>query len=150
MLYLGADHRGYQLKEELKAYLKEKNILFEDLGNRSYDENDDYPDFAQKVAEKISHEPENLGLLICGSGLGMTTVANKFKNVRAALCFSSFLAEKARNDNWSNILCLAADLTDTQTAKRILDAWLKTPFGQDLKYQRRQDKIKNIENNNFK
>ena len=86
MIYLGADHRGFRLKEEIKKFLAEKNYQFEDMGNLAYDPNDDYTDFAKLVAKKVSEKPEeNKGILICGSGVGVDIVANKFKGVRSAL-----------------------------------------------------------------
>ena len=146
MLYLGADHRGYYLKENIKEFLNSKKIKFQDLGNFVYDKNDDYPDFAKLVAEKISQKPKvNFGILICGSGQGVCIVANKYSQVRAALCLSSWMAQKARQDNDINVLCLAADVTDPQTAFRIIKTFLKTENSQDKRYQRRLKKITQIE-----
>ncbi len=146
MLYLGADHRGYYLKETIKEFLNSKKIEFKDLGHFIYDKNDDYPDFAQLVAKKVSQRPkDNFGILICGSGQGVCIVANKYSQVRAALCLSSWMAQKARQDNAINILCLAADLTDPQTSFRIIKAFLKTDVSRDEHYQRRLKKIIQIE-----
>ena len=83
MIYLAADHRGFKVKEELKKYLRNLGYNFEDLGNKIFDPADDYTDFAERVAKKVSREQENKGILICGSGIGMTIVANKFKKIRA-------------------------------------------------------------------
>jgi len=146
MLYLGADHRGYYLKEGIKEFLKSRKIEFKDLGNSVYDKNDDYPDFAELVAKKVSQKPkDNFGILICGSGQGVCIVANKYSQVRAALCLSAWMAQKARQDDAINILCLAADLTDSQTSFRIIKAFLKTDASQDEHYQRRLKKIIQIE-----
>lgn len=146
MLYLGADHRGYYLKETIKEFLNSKKIEFKDLGNSVYDKNDDYPDFAELVAKKVSQKPkDNLGILICGFGQGVCIVANRYSQVRAALCLSSWMAQKARQDVAINILCLAADLTDPQTSFRIIKAFLKTEASQDERYQRRLKKIVQIE-----
>jgi len=146
MLYLGADHRGYYLKETIKEFLNSKKIEFKDLGNFIYDKNDDYPDFARLVAKKVSQKPkDNLGILICGSGHGVCIVANKYSQVRAALCLSSWMAQKARKDVDINILSLAADLTDPQTAFNIIKTFLKTEVSQDKRYQRRLKKIVQIE-----
>ena len=146
MLYLGADHRGYYLKENIKEFLNSKKIEFKDLGNFIYDKNDDYPDFAKLVAKKVSQKPkDNLGILICGSGQGVCIVANRYSQVRAAVCLSGWMAQKARQDDAINILCLAADLTDPQTSFRIIKAFLKTETSQDERYQRRLKKIVQIE-----
>jgi len=148
MLYIGADHRGYNLKEDLKEFLQEKNIVFQDLGNQEYDKDDDYPDWAQKVAEQVSFSPEeNKGILICGTGIGMVIAANKFPHVRAGLCFTPEIAQKAKEEDNMNVLCLGADSTDAITARQIVGKWWQTNFLQEERYQRRIDKIEEIENN---
>lgn len=146
MLYIGADHRGYKLKESLKTYLKKLNFEFEDLGALEIVPDDDYPDYAIKVAQKVSENPkENLGILICGSGVGVDIVANKFKGVRSALIFSAEQARMSRNDDNANVLSLSADFTDENSAKEILKIWLETPFSRLERYARRLEKIKAIE-----
>jgi len=146
MLYLGADHRGYYLKEGIKEFLKSRKIEFKDLGNSVYDKHDDYPDFAELVAKKVSQKPkENFGILICGSGHGVCITANKYSQVRAALCLSGWMAQKARQDVAINVLCLAADLTDPQTSFSIIKTFLKTDASKDEHYQRRLKKIVQIE-----
>jgi ribose 5-phosphate isomerase B len=144
MLYIGADHRGYNLKEEIKKFLEEKKIKFNDLGNLKYDQNDDYPDFAKKVALEISSDDKNKGILICGSGIGMSIAANKVKGVRAGLCLSSYMAKEAKKAIDINILCLAADLTDPNTAKNIVRDWLETNFKKEERYLRRVKKINQL------
>jgi len=146
MIYLGADHRGYNLKEELKEFLGQEKIKFQDLGNLKYDEKDDYPDFAQKVAEKISSDfKKNRGILICGTGIGMSIAANKFKKVRAGLCLSGYMARRAVEEDDINILCLAADITDIGTSKKIVKEWFKAKFKNEEHYKRRQKKLAGIE-----
>jgi ribose 5-phosphate isomerase B len=146
MIYLGADHRGYYLKEKIKEYLKSHKLEFEDLGNFVFDRNDDYPDFAKLVAKKVSQKPKvNLGILMCGSGQGVCITANKYSHVRAALCLSSWMAQKARQDDSINILCLAGDLTDPQTSFRVINSFLKTKPCQKERYLRRVRKISQIE-----
>ena len=142
MIYLGADHRGYNLKEDLKKFLEQGKIKFQDLGNLEYDEEDDYPDFAKKVAEKISsNSKKDRGILICGTGIGMSIVANKFKQVRAGLCLSGYMAKRAVEEDDINILCLAADITDTGTSEKIIKEWLKAKFKDKECYKRRLNKI---------
>ncbi|MDD5760708.1 MAG: ribose 5-phosphate isomerase B [Candidatus Pacebacteria bacterium] len=146
MIYLGADHRGFYLKEGIKKFLEEEKIKFDDLGNLSYDESDDYPDFAKKVALKISSHPKNKGILVCGSGIGMSIAANRFKGVRAGVCLSGYMAREAKRAIDINILCLAADLTDINTAKSIVREWLKTSFKKEPRYLRRVKKIDQLPN----
>lgn len=151
-IYLGADHRGFQLKESLKKFLKEQNYDFADLGNDHYNEQDDYPDFAIKVAEKVSEDlGNNRGILICGSGAGMVITANKFKGIRAALACSEKMAEMFKDNDDVNVLVLASDFVKQEEAIKIVEIWLKTPFSLDESkkefYQRRLEKIKNLEKN---
>ena len=145
MIYLGADHRGYYLKEAIKKFLKSRKIEFEDLGNLNYDKDDDYPDFAEKVAKEVQKDPENnLGILICGTGLGMGIASNRFKNVRAILALSGWLARKGKEEDKANVLCLAGDITDESTAFRIVDEFLKAKFLNEERYKRRIEKIENF------
>ncbi|MDP3004092.1 MAG: RpiB/LacA/LacB family sugar-phosphate isomerase, partial [Candidatus Azambacteria bacterium] len=110
MIYIGADHRGYKLKETLKIYLKELNCNFEDSGAKELIPDDDYPDYALVVAKKVAESPdENRGILICGSGVGVDIVANKIRNIRSALCFDVKQAQMSRSDDNANILSLSAD-----------------------------------------
>lgn len=142
IIYIGADHRGFELKEYLKKYLADSGHQVIDLGNDHYDPNDDYPDFAKLVAEKVSVDPEiNRGILICRSGAGVDIVANKFKGVRSALVTDVKQAELVRKDDDTNILSLASELTNEEQAKKIVDTWLKTPFSGIEKDARRIKKI---------
>ncbi|HEY4495093.1 MAG TPA: RpiB/LacA/LacB family sugar-phosphate isomerase [Candidatus Paceibacterota bacterium] len=146
MIFIGADHRGYNLKEALKIYMKELNYEFEDLGSLEIKFDDDYPDYAILVAQKVSQNPkENRGILICGSGIGVDITANKFKDVRSALCFDEGQARASRNDDNANVLSLASDFTDEDKAKEIVKVWLETPHARLEKYERRLTKIKEIE-----
>lgn len=151
MIFLGADHRGFYLKEKIKEFLTDKKIPFQDLGNFQYEEDDDYPDFAEKVAKEVQKDlTKNLGILICGTGLGMSIVANKFKGIRAGTVFSSYLAKRGKEEDDLNIFVLAGDLTDEGTALRIVNEIIKTRFLKKERYLRRIEKIKKIEKNNFK
>ena len=142
MIYLGADHRGFKLKEEIKKFLAEKNYQLEDMGNFAYDPNDDYTDFAKLTAQKVSEKPEeNKGILICGSGVGVDIVANKFKGVRSALADDVATAKQSREHDDTNVLSLPADEVDFELAKKIIGIWLTTPFSNGEKYKRRIDKI---------
>ena len=142
-IYLGSDHRGFKLKEILKIFLKENGHEVVDFGNSNYDENDDYPDFAKAVAEKVAENPENnRGILICRSGVGVDIVANKFKGVRSALASNPEQARLSRNDDDANILSLAADFLSENEMREIISVWLETPFSGDENHKRRLQKIK--------
>jgi len=144
---VGSDHAGFRLKERIKNFLNEKGMEFYDVGPEKED-SVDYPDFAEKVAEAISKGEAERGILICGSGLGMTIVANKFKGVRATLCHDEYTAKMSRAHNDSNLLTLGSRVLEEEKALRIVEIWLTTPFegGRHLK---RLEKIKEIENKNF-
>ncbi|RJQ32023.1 RpiB/LacA/LacB family sugar-phosphate isomerase [Candidatus Parcubacteria bacterium] len=142
MLYIGADHRGYKLKEEVKKFLIEKGYEFLDMGNSVYDPNDDYTDFAKLVAQKVSDsDNQSKGILICGSGVGVDITANKFKGVRSALADDIETAKQSREHDDTNILSLPADEVGFGLAKEIITAWLETPFSNGEKYKRRIGKM---------
>ncbi|OGM91120.1 hypothetical protein A2999_01110 [Candidatus Wolfebacteria bacterium RIFCSPLOWO2_01_FULL_38_11] len=149
LIYIGADHRGFKLKESLEKYLKNQGYEIIDAGNGNLDKGDDYPDFAKLVARAISQDPINRrGILICGSGAGVDIVANKFDGVRSALATNVEQAKMSRSDDDTNILSLAAEFTNEESAKEILNVWLKTPFSGEEKHKRRLEKISEIEENN--
>ncbi|MCG2808791.1 MAG: ribose 5-phosphate isomerase B [Candidatus Portnoybacteria bacterium] len=145
MLYIGSDHAGFYLKEELKKYLLELGYEFEDLGNKDLDPLDDYPDFALAVGKKVA-ETGGKGILICSTGLGMAIAANKVAGVRAAVCWDDFTALQSREHNDTNVLCLAGKVLDTETAKKITRVWLETEFSGEERHKRRLSKIKEIDN----
>jgi ribose 5-phosphate isomerase B len=140
---LASDHRGYQLKESLKKFLEEMKIDFLDVGAFSAD-SVDYPDFAILAAEKVSCGDYDRGILICGSGIGMCIVANKFPGVRAALCHDVFTAEMSRKHNDSNMLGMGADVINEELARKILHVWLETKF-EGGRHFRRIQKISELE-----
>ena len=142
MIYLGADHRGFKLKEDIKKFLAESGQGFEDMGNSKYDPNDDYTDFAKLVAGKVSEKPEeNKGILICGSGVGVDITANKFHGVRSALADDIETAKQSREHDDTNVLSLPADEVNFELAKKIITVWLETLFSNGEKYKRRIGKI---------
>ena len=144
MLYLGADHAGFHLKEELKKYLGELGYEYEDLGNKELELLDDYPDFAVKVAKKVA-ETNQKGILICATGSGMCIAANKVKGIRASVVWDDFTALQSREHNDANILCLAGKVLDTETVKKIVRIWLETEFTGEERHVRRLEKIKEAE-----
>lgn len=146
MIYIGSDHRGYNLKEFLKDYLSKSKIPFKDVGNHKFDPEDDYPDSAFEVAKAVARDlKHHTGVMICGSGLGMAVAANKVKNIRAGLATTEWLAKHGRENDDLNIISLAADLTDFSMAEKILKIWLASKFNPQPKYIRRVEKIKKIE-----
>ena len=131
-IYIGADHRGFNLKEHLKVVLKNEGYDVVDVGAMAYDKDDDFPDFARLVAGKVSSAPEtDRGILICGSGFGMDIAANRYKNVRAALPMSADHTYQARHDNNANVLSIAANFIDEGTADQIVKVFLATPFARE-------------------
>ena len=119
-IYIGADHRGFELKKELKKFLIEKGYEVEDAGAFKYDKDDDYPDFAEAVAEKVSKDDSARGILLCGSGTGMDAAANKVRGVRATLAFSKEITRAARNDDDVNVISLPADFLKSEEAEEIV------------------------------
>ncbi len=142
-IIIGADHAGFSLKEAAKPYLTERNLVITDVGTHS-DEPVDYPDFGARVAEKVASGEFKRGILVCGSGVGMTIVANKYPGVRAVLCLDEETARLSRMHNDTNILVLAGRRTDPKTAKTIIGTWLRTAF-EGGRHQRRLDKITDTE-----
>jgi ribose 5-phosphate isomerase B len=124
---LGADHRGFALKEELKDWLAGRGLRVTDCGPASADRVD-YPDYALKVADAVSRRRAERGILICSTGIGMSIAANRFPKVRAALCCSVRLARRSREHNDANVLCLGADFVSGAEARRIVGVWLRTAF----------------------
>ncbi|ADL13717.1 ribose 5-phosphate isomerase B [Acetohalobium arabaticum] len=140
---LGSDHGGYELKEEVKRYLEEARIDYKDFGAYSTD-SVDYPDIAIPVAEAVSEGKYERGILICGTGIGMSITANKFKGVRAALCHDIFSAKATREHNDSNLLTMGDRVIGKQLALEIVKVWLDTEF-HGGRHARRINKIKEIE-----
>jgi ribose 5-phosphate isomerase B len=124
---VGADHRGFALKEELKAWLAARGHEVLDYGTDST-ERVDYPDYGFKVADAVQARKAERGILICSTGIGMSIAANRFPKVRAALCTSVRLARLSREHNDANVLCLGADFVSAAEARRIVGVWLKTGF----------------------
>ena len=127
MIALGCDHGGYELKQEIKKYLDEKGIEYKDYGCDSLD-SVDYPVYAKKVAHAILDGECEKGILICGTGIGISITANKFKGIRAAVCTDCFTAEATRLHNDANILCMGGRVVGPGLAVKITDTFLNTPF----------------------
>jgi ribose 5-phosphate isomerase B len=145
---MACDHGGFELKEELKAYLR--SIGHEPIDMGTFNEDSvDYPDYGVLVAEKISKGDMERGILICGTGIGMSIVANKFRGVRAALANDLFSARFCREHTDANILVIGGRIVGRELAKEIVRVWLETPFIGG-RHQRRLEKIEALEKKNFK
>jgi len=140
-LYIGSDHAGYKLKENLKKWLEKKNIKYEDLGANSLDSKDDYPDYAKKVAKVVAKDKNAKGILICGSGIGIAMAANKVKGIRAVPAHDAYSAKVSRADNDSNILCLRGRNFPLKTNLNITNIWPNTPFSAKARHKRRITKL---------
>jgi ribose 5-phosphate isomerase B len=142
-IILASDHAGLELRQELVTALRERGVSFEDLGPTSR-ESVDYPDFATKVARAVASAPDTLGVLVCGTGIGMSIVANKHRGVRAALCTTEFEARMARAHNDANVLCLGQRVVGAGVARGILEVFLATPF-EGGRHEKRVQKIREAE-----
>lgn len=140
---LGADHRGFGLKENIKRYLTELGHDVTDFGTNST-EAVDYPDFGFKVAESVAKGESDIGVTVCWTGNGMNIAANKVKGVRSALCLNEEMTKLARAHNNANVLALASKFVSEEVAKKILDVWLATDF-EGGRHARRLEKIKDYQ-----
>jgi len=136
MIAIGCDQGGYELKLEVIRHLQERNILFEDYGTYS-PASVDYPVYAKKVAQAIVEKKAELGILICGTGIGISMAANKVKGIRAAVCTDCFTAEATRSHNDANILCMGGRVVGPGLALKIVDTFLDTPFSNEERHIRR-------------
>ncbi len=140
---IGCDHAGVTMKNEITPILDGLNIEWEDFGTKD-EESVDYPDFGEKVSSAVSEGRVDRGILICGTGIGMSIVANKFPGIRAALCHEDYSAKMSRLHNDANMLVLPGRVIDIATAKGIINAWFTTDF-EGGRHQKRLDKITAIE-----
>jgi len=140
---IGCDHAGVSMKNELVPVLDELSIDWEDFGTKD-EESVDYPDFGEKVSEAVSKGDVDRGILICGTGIGMSIVANKVDGIRAALCQEDYSAKMSRLHNDANVLVLPGRIIDKEKAREIVKTWFTTDF-EGGRHQRRLDKIKDIE-----
>lgn len=137
---IGSDHAGFELKEFLKGELARRGFEVLDLGARTVEAEDDYPDLVSQVARKVADGTYRRGIGLCGAGIGASIAANRFRGVRAALCTSPVMAELSRRHNDSNMLILGGRLTTPEQAVAILDAWLEGTF-EGGRHQRRAEKL---------
>ena len=126
-IFISSDHAGYILKEQIKKRFKTKYI-FQDLGTNNSSKSVNYPDYAHKLCKKISKSSKNMGILVCGSGMGMSMAANRHKKIRAAVCYSVKNTKLSRLHNNANIITLGSRLTNKNTAFKCIDVFMKTKF----------------------
>ena len=137
---MASDHAGFALKAEIVAHLRERSLQVEDYGTDGPSPVD-YPDLGLRVAEAVAQGRHDLGILVCGTGVGMSMAANKVQGVRAAACADCFTARASRQHNDANVLCLGGRVVGSGLALDIVDAWLGVEFSGEERHRRRLDKI---------
>jgi len=147
-IYIGSDHRGYALKEKIAKWLFELKYEFQDLGAQHFEPGDDYTKYAEQVSLMVRDNEGSRGVLLCGSGVGVDVVANKFDGIRSSIGKSVQQVKAGRNDDDMNILVIAADYTEEKEAKGMLIAFLETKFSGKERNERRLEEIEKIEANN--
>jgi len=147
-IFIGADHRGFGLKEKIAKWLFDMGHEFDDLGAPTLEPGDDFTKYAEEVASLVTKSEGSRGVLLCGSGVGVEVIANKFDGIRAAIGKSVLQVKAGRNDDDMNILVIASDFTTEKEAKAMLIAFLETKFAGLARFERRLEEIEKIEANN--
>ncbi len=142
---IASDHGGFELKNSLVKWLKEKNYDVLDLGNHVLDKEDDYPDYADKLAKVVSKGEVEKGIVLCGSGVGACVTANKSKGVRACVCHDTYSAHQGVEHDNMNVLCLGARIIGDEIAKELIEAFLSARFINEGRFKRRLEKVQKIE-----
>ena len=149
-IYIGTDHAGFELKEELKKFLENLGYEVEDMGAYEFSATDDYPDFVFPVAKAVAEDTENRrGIILGGTGIGNGMIANKVKGLRAGVVYDEYSATMSRKHNDANVMSLGARTLSVEKAKKLAKIWLDTPFSNEEKHKRRIEKIKKLENDNL-
>lgn len=138
-IYIGTDHHGFNDVSQISDHLKSKGYEVIDEGDTKLDQTDDFPIYAAKVVKQLLEDQDrsSKGILLCGSGQGMVMAANRFKGIRASICWDEDEARSSRHDDDANVLCLSADKQSVDDIKRIIDVWLSTDFAAENRYIRR-------------
>ena len=144
-VYIGADHRGFATKENLKPWLSEQGIEFIDVGASQFTEGDDYVDFAEAVGKHVAEDKGSRGIVICGSGVGVDMVANKLLGIRSGLGIAHDQIMAARKDDDINVLALASDYTLPEELKKMVNVFLTTPFSTEERYSKRIQRMEALE-----
>ncbi|AWW50821.1 bifunctional 2-polyprenyl-6-hydroxyphenol methylase/3-demethylubiquinol 3-O-methyltransferase UbiG [Wolbachia endosymbiont of Folsomia candida] len=148
IISIASDHAGFELKSEIKSYLKILGYTVLDCGCNSKTKHVDYPDYVTSVAKDIINKKADYGILICGTGAGMSIAANRFESIRAALCYNIEIAKLSREHNDANVLCLGARFTDNKLSKEIVKQFLETEFSKEIRHKERINKLNNINSQN--
>ena len=146
MIIIGSDHSGIELKSNIEGYLNSKNIDFLDVSKEN-EIDDDYPDIAKSICNKVLENKENFGIAICGTGIGISIACNRFKNIRAANCVNAYMAELSRKHNDANVICFGARLEEIrnfENIKNMIEIFINTEF-EGGRHIRRIDKINELE-----
>jgi ribose 5-phosphate isomerase B len=144
---IASDHGGFELKKFLVNWLNEQNYDVLDLGNHIYDKEDDYPDFADKLAKAVSKGDVERGIVICGSGVGACVAANKTKGIRASVCHDTYSAHQGVEHDNMNVLCLGARIIGDEVARELAAAFLSAKYINEGRFKRRLEKVENLERN---
>ncbi|PIU22378.1 MAG: ribose 5-phosphate isomerase B [Candidatus Diapherotrites archaeon CG08_land_8_20_14_0_20_30_16] len=139
-IYIASDHGGFKLKEKIKNHLVKKGFEIKDFGTHSED-SVDYPIFAKKVSNAVTKDSNSKGILVCGTGIGMSIAANKIKGIRAALCWNEETARLSREHNDTNVLCFGQRILGEDLVLKIVDVWLNTKFTNEERHIRRLDML---------
>jgi len=144
-IFLGSDHNGFHLKQDVFSYLSKRGYDVEDVGDKILDPNDDFTDFAQQAVVKVigSTDEDPRAILLCGGGQGMAMAANRFRGIRASVVWDPHEAKMTRNDNDSNVLCIPSRVLEDDSAlwQGIVETWIATPFASAPRFKRRNDKL---------
>jgi len=146
---ISSDHGGYELKNKIINLLNNFGYEVEDLGSKEYFPDDDYPDTTKNVAKAVSQGMYDKGIVLCGSGVGASVVANKFINVRAAICHDTYSAAQGVEHDDMNVLCLGGRIIGEKLANKIVEAFISAEYKPEKRFQRRKEKLQQIEKNNF-
>lgn len=145
IIYLGADHAGFEMKNSIKHHLEVQGYQVEDLGAHTFDAEDDYPEFAQAVSQAVQNNPKSLGILSCGNAGGITIAANKFKGIRAGIGYSKEAARTMRTDDDANIISIPGRLEVVDDPLDIVDTFINTDFSQAERHNRRLNQVSKLE-----
>ncbi len=147
---IGADHAGYEMKQQLIEFVEKLGHTANDVGTFTPDKPDDYPDYAKLVAEEVRSGKADRGILVCGSGVGVSVAANKFKGIRAGLCHDHYSAHQGVEHDDMNVLVLGSRIIGPMLAQDVAEAFLKAAFSREERHVRRLNKVKGIEENEFR
>ena len=142
---IGADHGGFHLKEELAAWLRQRGYEIQDVGAFEFDPQDDYPDYAVKVAQTIANGQADRGIILCGSGVGASVAANKIVGIRAAVCHDTYSAHQGVEHDDMNVLCLGARIVGSEVARELVDTFANAQFSGEERHRRRLAKVVALE-----